>query len=77
MRLHCAWCNLDMGQKEPPEDENWTYGICQSCCNHFFREAEQDADKDNRSRLAPVQEPAGVVRVQCAIPDVKCRSPTP
>jgi len=31
MKIVCAWCNKDMGQKEPLSDKSTTHGMCKEC----------------------------------------------
>jgi len=31
MRVQCAWCNKDVGEKEPLDDKSTTHSICQEC----------------------------------------------
>ena len=31
MRIVCAWCGKEMGQKEPLEDTGVTHAICPEC----------------------------------------------
>ena len=31
MKAICAWCNADMGDREPLNDQRETHGICLSC----------------------------------------------
>lgn len=36
MRIVCAWCGNDMGEKPPYEDKSVTHGICQECVKKYF-----------------------------------------
>jgi len=31
MKVVCAWCRKDMGEKEPKEDKGTTHSICPQC----------------------------------------------
>lgn len=31
MKVVCAWCGKDMGEKEPFDDESTTHGMCPEC----------------------------------------------
>lgn len=31
MKIVCAWCNADLGDKEPLEDTKVSHGICLTC----------------------------------------------
>jgi len=31
MKIQCAWCGKDLGEKEPLDDGRVTHGICQEC----------------------------------------------
>jgi DNA-directed RNA polymerase subunit RPC12/RpoP len=31
MKVVCAWCGKDMGEKEPKEDKGTTHSICPQC----------------------------------------------
>ncbi len=33
MRIQCAWCGKDMGEKEPLDNLETTHGMCAMC--HF------------------------------------------
>lgn len=36
MKRICAWCNKDMGEKAPYDDNRETHGIC-DCCKDKLR----------------------------------------
>jgi len=38
MKRICAWCNKDMGEKEPLEDESVTHGMCMECLRRVSHE---------------------------------------
>lgn len=31
MKIVCAWCKSNMGEKEPKEDDSITHSICPAC----------------------------------------------
>jgi hypothetical protein len=31
MKVRCAWCGLDMGEKEPLEDQKVSHSMCEKC----------------------------------------------
>lgn len=31
MKIECAWCNKDLGEKEPLENKDKTHTICEEC----------------------------------------------
>ncbi len=35
MKRKCAWCNKDMGDKPPYEDDGVNHGICQECYKKY------------------------------------------
>lgn len=41
MRVKCAWCDLDMGVKEPVEDNSVSHGICPKCFEVVMLEIEE------------------------------------
>lgn len=45
--IRCAWCDRDMGEKEPLDDDSMTPGICQECYQRQF----PDVPKSNALRL--------------------------
>lgn len=36
MKIECAWCGKDMGEKEPLVEPGPTHGICDDCLLHNF-----------------------------------------
>ena len=49
MRVECAWCKKDMGEKEPFENSETTGGICPKCFkkeNAKLNEMDKDSRKD-------------------------------
>jgi len=36
MLIQCAWCNRDLGEKEPLKDKSTTHTICQECSDKYF-----------------------------------------
>ncbi|KKN86855.1 hypothetical protein LCGC14_0264140 [marine sediment metagenome] len=37
MKRVCAWCNKDMGVKEPLDNKGETHGICPPCKEKFTK----------------------------------------
>ncbi len=31
MKIVCAWCGKDMGEKKPLKDKSVTHGMCEEC----------------------------------------------
>jgi len=31
LKVVCAYCNADLGEKGPPEDDRVTHGVCRAC----------------------------------------------
>ncbi len=44
MKVVCAWCGKDMGEKEPLDDPSVTHGICQEC---YHKQRSEPAKEDN------------------------------
>lgn len=42
MKIQCAWCGKDMGEKPPYEDKSITHSICEECQKKYFPEAEKE-----------------------------------
>jgi hypothetical protein len=40
MKIICAWCKLDMGEKEPFERKEITHAICSRCQKKVMAEME-------------------------------------
>lgn len=38
MQVICAWCNKDLGQKEPLEETKVSHGICPICMESLLRQ---------------------------------------
>ncbi len=36
MKIECAWCKRDMGEKEGGTDDQVTHGICPECQEKHF-----------------------------------------
>ena len=36
MKIVCAWCGKEIGEKPPYEDKSVTHGICDICVTKFF-----------------------------------------
>lgn len=41
MKIVCAWCGRDMGEKEPLEDMDETHGMCFWCLLHMKRKTKK------------------------------------
>lgn len=41
MKVKCAWCGKDMGEKPPLDDDSTTHGMCEDC----FKKTMEDIDK--------------------------------
>ena len=40
MIILCAWCQKNLGEKEPLDDQSITHGMCQDCYDKFFEEGK-------------------------------------
>ncbi len=40
MKVVCAWCKEDMGEKEPLEDKDATHSMCPKCQIKFYNDPE-------------------------------------
>ena len=40
VRMVCAWCNKDMGEKDGKGVEGVSHGLCQECFDRMVLEAE-------------------------------------
>jgi hypothetical protein len=38
MKIICAWCGSDLGEKEPYEDTDVSHGCCSECLEKLERE---------------------------------------
>lgn len=47
MKVVCAWCNKELGEKEPLEDTSITHSICDECKNKYFKEIK-DAEANTK-----------------------------
>lgn len=45
MKIVCAWCKKDMGEKEPKEDERITHAICAGCKMRMVKEMDKNLKK--------------------------------
>ncbi len=41
MKIVCAWCERELGEKEPLEDKDTTHGMCFRCFLRMRREARE------------------------------------
>ena len=39
MKVVCAWCGKDMGEKPPLEDKSITHGMCEDCLKKELKSA--------------------------------------
>ncbi|MFW5870215.1 MAG: hypothetical protein ACOCVL_00980, partial [Candidatus Sumerlaeota bacterium] len=39
MIIECAYCKMDMGEKEPLEDTRLSHTICEECREYFMKQA--------------------------------------
>lgn len=44
LKIVCAWCNKDMGEK-PSQQSGITHGICESCKQKALKKLEQKKNK--------------------------------
>lgn len=45
MTILCAWCGLNMGQKEPVQDRRVSHGMCPECEE---KQLAEDAKEDSK-----------------------------
>jgi len=38
MKVGCAWCGKDLGEKEPYDDKETTHGMCENCSQKMTNE---------------------------------------
>ncbi len=41
MKIVCAWCDKDLGAKEPLGNTGATHGICPPCKDKFIQQARR------------------------------------
>ncbi len=41
MKIECAWCGKDQGEKEGPE-EHVTHGICEVCADKLLKQDQEE-----------------------------------
>lgn len=41
MKVICAWCRKDMGEKEPLEEKIISHGMCEDCRRKVMREKDE------------------------------------
>ena len=63
MKVICAWCNRELGEKEGPE-EKVSHGMCRKCADRFLADAKRDGMKlsgkllsSDSQRMAAPDEP--------------------
>jgi len=50
MKIVCAWCKKELGEKEPLDDPRISHGICEECKQKMQQELKQyekEIDNDN------------------------------
>ena len=40
MKIVCAWCKKDLGEKKPLKDKAITHGMCQACYDKQIQEGK-------------------------------------
>ena len=55
MKRVCAWCNADLGEREPLDDLRVTHGICGVCADDDIWTIlpPLNVDQDEQQTLAP------------------------
>ncbi len=63
MKIICAWCKKDKGDKPPYSDKSISYGICKECAEKLRRKANcsccsgsRKVIVDNEKEICPVCE---------------------
>lgn len=46
MKIICAWCKKDMGEKPPLDDERVTHTICPECILDFDKERSDGREEE-------------------------------
>lgn len=49
MKIVCAWCGKDLGEKPPLEDKETTHGICEECAAKFKESIGEQKDRQKAS----------------------------
>ncbi len=49
MRITCAWCGKDMGEKDGKGKSGNTHGICEECLAKVQKEQEKAGNEDESS----------------------------
>ena len=58
MKIRCAWCNKDMGEKDGNGTEGISHGVCNECLTRL-----ESGIKDGRSKeKSKSRSPAGTLR---------------
>ncbi len=51
MKVICAWCNKDMGEKGVKDVEGISHGVCEECLAKLLTETENEiSDGDGEER---------------------------
>ena len=64
MKIVCAWCDKDMGEKPPYEDKGVTHGICPECYREMMPEKKEKGEEGN---------PMSTEGKKCDIDDLLCQ----
>jgi hypothetical protein len=51
MKIRCAWCGADLGEKEPLEDHRFSHGMCEACSLSYLDGRTRDTLKQYLERL--------------------------
>jgi hypothetical protein len=55
MKIICAWCGEDLGEKDPLDDKRISHGICPECKTDLLGEVEKRLLREARD--AALEEP--------------------
>jgi len=50
MKIKCAWCGRDMGEKEPLNDPAISHAACSSCALLIQAEGDEYLQKERRAQ---------------------------
>ncbi len=62
MKVICAWCGKDMGEKDGKGVEGVSHGICEDCVNKHFPEITIPEPRAFKVRLNYANSPLGSSR---------------
>ena len=51
MRRVCAWCQKDLGEKEPLDNKTLTHGLCKECGDIYFKGDEEEEINNENNKL--------------------------